>query len=130
MGAGRNGDYQVVRVVVPRIEFDVVLGQEDVCREPGKSLVPVDERVVAGQRMQQRRRLSEQIGIRVLAEDARARPVDRGLEQTDVADVDRPAASARSRYSSRITGLAGSARQCKRRARSSRHRCAAASGWA
>ncbi len=77
--------------VVVRVEVHAVLRQEHVGREPGEALVAVDERVIARERVQQRGGFLEQAGAGLLPEAARTGPMNGGLQQPDVADLDRTA---------------------------------------
>jgi hypothetical protein len=84
---GGDRDHEVHRLVDGGwIQVEAVQVVEHHRRRPGKTLVAVHERVAAGDRLQQCRRLLVDGGVRILAEGARLRPVRRRVEETDVPD--------------------------------------------
>src|SRR4051794_16824175 len=87
--SGSDSDDEFIGGVVVWVELHAVLREEDVGRQPRKALVAIDKRVVAGERVQQRARLGEEVGIRVLPEHTCAGAVNGGLEQADITDFDR-----------------------------------------
>lgn len=85
-GPARDRDHQVISVIIWSFKGDVVEAVEHRDRKPAQTPVAVDQGVVADHRFQQYGRLRIDVGVRVLAEDAHARPVDRRIEQPDIAD--------------------------------------------
>ena len=72
-------------VVVGRFDLEAVELEENERGEDGDPLVPVDERVIAGQRFQQRGGLVGECWIGILAERALSWTLDRGLQEAAVA---------------------------------------------
>lgn len=70
------------------LQVTAVQQAEDAGRRPGKPLVPVDKRVIPGQRVQQRRNLLGKARIRLGAEDGACWASSRRSEETRVAHLD------------------------------------------
>lgn len=120
--ARRDPHHELIGVGIGRIELAAVLRAEHIRSEPCEPLVAIHERVVARERVQQRRRLARQVRIGILAEDARPWPMHGRVEQAEIAYLNRTA----DRTAGNSKGLLGRevARHSPSRRSSSENRCA------
>ena len=84
---------QVESCVVIEIRGLLVQIQEDHRRQPGQALVAVEQRVIPGERMEQRRRLEIEAGVGVLSEGARPRPAGRSVKEAHIPNGSDPESS-------------------------------------
>ena len=85
-GAACDIDDEVECLVVAQRDLAAVEIEEHDDRQPCESLVPIDERVITGERVEERGRLQIDRGVHVLAKGACPRSRQRRLEQTHVSN--------------------------------------------
>ena len=88
--SSRNGHDQLVGRVVRRVEVNVVEAVEDNDGKPPDALVTVDQRMVADERVEQRRCFAVQVGVRLVSIQNGARAMSRRLKQSEVANRSYP----------------------------------------